>query len=104
MAENKYEHTIIETQVLVKTLSERVDRHSIDHSAGIDRIYRELKEIRQFESEAREEDRKARAQLEARVTKLETERNIGLKVMVPLISAIFGAISAWFSGFFHRGQ
>lgn len=104
MTDSNYEQTIIETKVLLKTLSERVDRHSIEHSAGIERVYRELKEIRSISQDLREEERAARAELEARIIKLETERTIGLKVMVPLISAVFGALSAWFSGLFHRGQ
>lgn len=101
---SNYEQTIIETKVLLKTLTERVDRHSVEHSAGIERVYRELKEIRQISSEVRDEERAARAELEARVVKLETERNIGMKVIVPIISALFGAVSAWFTGLFQRGQ
>ena len=98
------EQIIIETATLLTTLKDRIERHSMEQSRGMERIWNELKEIRQISSEARDEEREARSRLESRIIKLETERNFILKFMVPLIATIFGAVSSFFTSIFHRGQ
>lgn len=105
MSENlNKEQMIHETYFATKAIEKRMDRHSAEYARGFEKIWEELKEIRALASEEKEEASKYRETQNERIKQLETEKNIFLKIMVPVISAIFGALSAWVSGIFHRGQ
>lgn len=85
---------IVESYVMMKTLKERVDQHSMKHDAMFDKIWTELKEQR-IESQNRSEKQDERITTQnERITKVETERNLSVKIMTPIISAAVACLTS----------
>lgn len=80
------EQMIYESYVTIHSLKERIDRHSDEYSLIFDKFFNELKEIRE---EITERD--------SRLLKIETERNIAMKVIVPIISIIVTLLTNFFA-------
>jgi hypothetical protein len=75
----------------------RIDRHSAEHQTAFERIWNELKEIKEsIHSENTSISKKFEANAIA-ITKLETERNLGMKILVPIIAALVSLITSWLS-------
>lgn len=88
---------IYENYVVVNTLKERIDRHSIEHTKMFDKIFHELQEIRK---EFHQQETAQRALIEQqgdRILKIETEKNIAIKVLVPIISIIVTFLTNFFT-------
>lgn len=95
---------IFKSYVVVQTLEARIDRHSIEHKEMFDMIWRELKEINNLIydeiKEVRQEINKFNLSCQAqseRISKLETEKNIWIKILVPIISSITALLTGFLS-------
>ena len=74
---------VVETNTIVKELKERMDRHSHDYERTFQGIWDEMKEMRREVGESI-------GKIKEKVLEIETQRGILLKVVTPIISAIFG--------------
>jgi len=105
MSENLNKDQMIhETYFATKAIEKRMDRHSAEYTRGFEKIWEELKEIRKIASDEKQEAAQVREKQNERIKQLETEKNIFLKIMVPLIAAISGGLVSWFTGLFNRHQ
>ena len=95
---------IFKSYVIIQTLQERIDRHSIEHKETFDKIWEEIKqskssiynEIKEVRKEISKFNISIQNQSE-RISKLETERNIWIKFLVPIISAIVAFLTSFLS-------
>jgi Fe2+ transport system protein B len=90
---------VFETHILLTTLRERFDKHSLEHYEMFKNIHSEIKQLRSLFSEEIEEEKKARIDLDRRLIKLEAEKYIGIKIMVPIFSLILGVIGSTVGAF-----
>lgn len=96
---SRKDQLVFETHILLTTLKERVDKHSLEHHATIQNIYQEIKQIREVICEEIDEEKEARIDLDKRVTRLETEKHLGVKIMVPVFGFVFGIIGSALGSF-----
>lgn len=82
---------VVETNTIVKELKERMDRHSHDYERTFQGIWDEMKEMRREVGESI-------GKIKEKVLEIETQRGILLKVVTPIISAIFGTAAGLISG------
>jgi len=95
---------IFKSYVVIQTLESRIDKHSIEHKEMFDMIWREIKEINNLIydeiKEVREEINKFNLSIQVqseRVSKLEIEKNLWMKILVPVISSITALITGFLS-------
>lgn len=88
---------IYENYVVVNTLKERIDRHSMEHTKMFDKIFHELQEIRKDFNQKENAQRALIEQQSDRILKIETEKNIAIKVLVPIISIIVTFLTNFFT-------
>lgn len=88
---------VYESYVIVNTLKERIDRHSMEHTKMFDKIFHELQEIRKDFNQKENAQRALIEQQGDRILKIETEKNIAIKVLVPIISIIVTFLTNFFS-------
>lgn len=88
---------IYESYVVVNTLKERVDRHSKEHSAMFEKIWHKLEELQNDNRKSESEHKKLIQSQDERLFKLESERNLVVKVLVPIISIIVSLLTGFFS-------
>lgn len=88
---------IYENYVVVNTLKERIDRHSMEHTKMFDKIFHELQEIRKDFNQKENAQRALIEQQGDRILKIETEKNIAIKVLVPIISIIVTFLTNFFT-------
>lgn len=88
---------IYENYVGVNTLKERIDRHSIEHAKMFEKIFHELQDLKQAYYHKTETQRDVIEKQNERILKIETEKNIAIKVLVPIISIIVTFLTNFFS-------
>lgn len=91
------EQMIYESYVVVNTLKERVDRHSMEHSQMFEKIWHKLEELQSDNRKNESEHRKMLETQGQRIFKLESERNLVVKILVPIISVIVSLLTGFFS-------
>jgi hypothetical protein len=88
---------IYESYLAFHALEKRIDRHSIEHKEMFNKIFHELQEIRKDFHQQENAQRALIEQQSASILKIETEKNIAIKVLVPIISIIVTVLTNLFS-------
>lgn len=81
----------------VHALEKRIDIHSEKHAQMFEKISNQLAEMRKENNERDRYHQKLISEQNERITKIETERNIALKILVPIISIVVSFLTAFFS-------
>jgi len=87
---------------ILPEMAKRIDRHSAEHQTAFERIWNELKEIKESIHAENASNAKRFESNAIAITKLETERNLGMKILVPIIAAIVSLVTNWISHKTHQ--
>jgi len=88
---------IYESYIGFKNLTDRIERHSVDHRLMFDKIWGELKDLKSLFHQEMNLSHSAIEAQSTRMTKMETEKNIAIKIIVPIISVIVSLITSFFN-------
>lgn len=88
---------LYEVCAILPEVVKRIDRHSAEHQTAFERIWNELKDIKEsIQLENASITKRFEADAIA-ITKLETERGIGVKILNVIITAVVALITSWLS-------